>query len=110
MALQRLAIARALEHNLAPPMPANIGERPNRFFSIPHNHDRDVAQKRREEIPNARYLPSMPDVLPRAMKDPLLLGLKHLALDIPSRRQGIPALDRTCDTRIGEKICRHLFP
>jgi hypothetical protein len=89
-------------------MPAHVGERPNRFFSIPHNHDRDVAQKRRKEIPNARYLSSVPDILPRAMKDLLFLGLKHIGLDIPSRRQSIPALKSPRDTRIGGNVCRHL--
>ena len=102
VALKRLAIPGAFEDNLAPAMPAYVCKRANRFFSIPHNHDRDVAQKRREKIPNARHLPRMSHVLPSAMEDALLLSLKNVGIDVPSSRQSIPALKRPRDCRIGE--------
>src|ERR1700735_1998419 len=109
VALQRLAIAGAFENNLAPAMPAHVGKRANRFFSIPHNHDRDVTQKRREKIPDVGHLPSMSHVLPRAMKDPVLLSLKTLGLDIPSSRQRIASLKRTRYCGVSKIVRSHTF-
>ena len=104
VALQRFAIAGTFEHDLAPAMTAYVGERANRFFSIQQDHDRDVSQMRREKIAGAIQLSGMSDVLPGAMKDALLLSLKHVRLDIPSRGQRIAALKRARERGIGEEI------
>ena len=97
VALQRLAAARAFEDDLAPAMTAYVRERANRAASVAYDNDRQVAETRREKIAGARNLSGMPHVLPRAMKDALLLSLKDVGIDVPSRRQRIPALDRTRD-------------
>jgi hypothetical protein len=95
VALQGFAIAGAFEHDLAPAMTAYVGERANLPASIANDHNRLIAENRREKIAGARHLPGMSDVLPRAMEDALLLSLKDVGLNVPSRRQRVPALKRT---------------
>ena len=105
VALQRLAIAGAFEHDLAPAMTAYVGERADRAARITNDHDRQIAQIRREEIADATDLRGMSDVLPRAMKDSFLLSLKDGVIDVPSRGQRIAALERGRERGIGEDIC-----
>ena len=104
VALQRLAIAGAFEHDLAPAMTAYVGERANRAARIANDHDRQIAQIRREEIADATDLRGMSDVLPCAMKDSFLLSLKHAVIDVPSRGQRIAAFKRARERGIGEDI------
>ena len=104
VALQRLAVAGAFEHDLAPAMTAYVSECANRAARIANDHDWQITQLRREEIADATDLPGMSDVLPRAMEDSFLLSLKDAVIDVPSRGQRIAALKRARECGIGEEI------
>jgi hypothetical protein len=90
-------------------MTAYVGERANRAARIANDHDRQIAQLRREEIADATDLPGMSDVLPGAMKDSLLLSLEDGVIDVPSRGQRIAAFKRACERRLSMKFGRHFI-
>src|SRR5208283_5970354 len=104
VALQGHPVAGAFEDDLAAAMTAYVGESAKRSAGVSKEHDRQVAQMRREKIAGAIQLPGMSHVLPGAMEDALLLGLKDAGVNVPAGGKSIAAFERAGDRRVGVEI------
>src|SRR5262245_51999404 len=89
--LKRPAVPGAAD-DLVPAVPAHVHERSESRLTA-YRHDRDVGDRRREEIADLRDLVDAADVLPRAAKDAVALEIHQRRVDVPRGRKRDPALE-----------------
>src|SRR5262245_481615 len=86
-ALHRLSGALGVDEERAA-VPADIEERAHAVLG-PHDEHRDLARPGGEAVSYGLDLARVPDVLPGAAEDPLLLAAQHVRVGVPAPGQGL---------------------